>query len=105
MAQTKGSDMNDVPEMVERVARALYEARSAPGSHSKADIEILRDQAHVALEAMREPTDKMGVAAYRAVSALEAWDKFGEDAIMGPHEVLAIYRAMIDSALDKDSSS
>lgn len=49
--------------------------------------------ARAAIEAMAVPTPAMGVAAY------VAWDAFGDDATMGPQEVLAIWRAMITAAL------
>ena len=39
-----------------------------------------------------EPTPEIGQAVY------VAWNTFGEDATMGPHEVIAIYRAMFAAA-------
>jgi hypothetical protein len=50
-------------------------------------------KARAAIEAMREPTAAQGQAIYAA------WDAFGEDAVMGPVEAVAIYRAAIDEAL------
>lgn len=81
-------------EMIEKIALAIWaveEAEGEPGSRS--DHPIWRLMARAAIAAMREPTPNQGLAMYAA------WDKFGEDAIMGPEEALAIYQAAIDAAL------
>ena len=90
-------------EMVERVARAIYEASTlvmgddAPDDwadigpdHDKARAEWAK-LARAAIEAMREPTNEMTVVGW----------KFAEtrDAILGNGEIDALWRAMIDAAL------
>lgn len=88
--------------MLEKVARAIWQAR-----HSRAEISKawkfdelgtatqadLCSEARAAIEAMRTPTYEIGAAIY------QAWDVFGEDAIMGPEEAIAIWRAGIGAAL------
>ena len=39
----------------------------------------------------RKPTADMGQAGYAA------WDKFGEDPVMGPAELIAVWQAMADA--------
>jgi hypothetical protein len=92
--------------MLERMARATW------GKTPKCDLQgssegpcSLGDEcycwtaalknARAALQAMREPTEAMVLAAYRA------FDAFGPDAVLGPHETLAIWHAMIDAALEE----
>jgi len=91
-------------EMVERLAAALAEndteydpKEDGPWSewpeHWK---ERERIQARAAIRAMENPTSDMGLAGYAA------WDVFGEEAVMGPEELLAIWRAMCRTALGED---
>lgn len=72
-------------EIVDQVGQAIIDA----GYNSATAKSIAR----IAIAAMREPTAAQGRAMYAA------WDAFGEDAIMGPKEAIAIYRAAIDEAL------
>lgn len=78
-------------EMVNRVGGAiLAEARAQDMMFNARDAEPL---ALAAIKAMRGPTPEMGRAGY------SAWDAFGEDAVMGPKELIAVWEAMIDAAL------
>ena len=64
---------NVLVHTLEEALRAVYDAGRADGARAQRDM---------------EPTDAMGNAIY------VAWDSFGEDAVMGPHEAIAIYRAI-----------
>ena len=64
-------------------------ARAAIAAHESA----LKESGFVIVP--REPTADMGQAGYAA------WDKFGEAAIMGPTELLAIWQAMVGAAPGK----
>ncbi len=72
-------------EMVERVARAVWEATyTSPWGSSSMDaelMEVFRSRAVVAIKAMREPTEAMLRASYEPGPRGEKW------------------RAMIDEAL------
>ena len=85
--------------MIERVAKAIF-ASEYTGPWDTLDEEgsieskeIFRRMARAAIEAMREPTPDMGLAGYTA------FDKFGEDAVLGPEELVATWQSMIDAAL------
>lgn len=94
-------------EMVERVARAMYERMRAeykiggiipaitcwPPWESAKEIEkeTRRDQAAAAIKEMREPTEAMLEAAHR-----ESWDR-GDDTWMFQHS--REWKSMIDEAL------
>ena len=90
-------------EMVERIARAICVASGQDpdfdydprGISFGDDIrwKLYVPKARAAIEAMREPTAKQGMAIYLA------WDSFGENSSMGPEEAITIYRAAIDEAL------
>ena len=76
-------------EMIERVARVLWEKYPAPlPAWGDLDEELssqLFIMARAAIAAMREPSDEMVVAAERRVAILAPW---------------RVWRAMIDAALD-----
>lgn len=78
-------------EMVERVAINVRNTLS--GLPKPPDERDWIRAAEVAIGTMGEPTPEMGQAGYKA------WDDFGEDAIMGPAEIIAIWRAMSAAAL------
>lgn len=80
----------EVPEMVERVARAICQSecdnRLGPGK-CKGCSQVWREswiinQARAAIEAMREPTEAMASE-------------------IGRHDTVSIWKAMIDAALAK----
>jgi hypothetical protein len=80
-------------DMVERVARAIYEDRNGPrcepwGTKPKGHKDPYRADARAAIEAMREPTEAM-------VGSGADHDAEGG----GTGNPLAIYTAMIDAAL------
>ena len=90
--------MGEVPEMVERVAKAIYEGRNGPGCEPWARRrapykEPYRKDALAAIAAMREPNDAMRLAAYEAVEVDERWD------IADDERWAKSYRAGIDAAL------
>lgn len=96
-------------EMVERVSRAIREARFKRDGgrfawHSSEDTELAR----AAIEAMREPTAEMWAAHWKGLglskSEIRAWMK-SDLRKSGPHESGAVsaYRAMIDAALSEGS--
>lgn len=113
--------------MVERVAKAIYEAspfrETAGAFEDQSEIyrRMCRLFARAAIEAMREPTDTMlldGMEAFYEVNA-EAWDedKFPKESeevhrayvamkagamVRNSREFDAIWRAMIDAALAED---
>lgn len=79
--------MSDVPEMIERVARAMALSIGAgwlPQPMPQSHLHHWRGLARAAMEAMREPTEEM----------VELWDGVHPP----PDE---IYRAMIAAALGK----
>jgi|SRR5215472_7662592 len=89
--------MPKTPEMVERVARAMWD--SAPGDHlmpwhdmpdAAFDVMRTRRAARVAIFTLREPSDMMLSAALRFVFPPDQTD--GDTA-------RALFQAMIDSAL------
>ena len=97
----------DKPEMVERVARAIYAAFDAQGEYvgdhhfaGRAETTLdgrfdLAAIARAAIEALREPTWKMGDA---GCEAFEKWEAAGGNSeTIFPHG--PIWRAMIDKAL------
>lgn len=83
-------------EMVERVAPATFAACNGPegfGDHMdpryEANSELFEAMARAAIEAMRQPTDAMLVA------AIADSDEYG----FGSYEAGSCWRAMIDAAL------
>ena len=109
--------MTDKPDILELMARAIAaeefddsvkefgaeDARERSEyieDHWPACVRKARAALTAALDHMREPSGEMGMAGYAA------WDTFGEDAVMGPHELIAIWRAMLSQlrkeALDDD---
>ncbi len=87
-------------EMIERVARAICEVDGdspyawRDGTDRNPE-RAYREAARAAIAALRVPSVDMGLAAYAA------WDAFGEDAVMGPEEAIAIWQAMIDAILEE----
>lgn len=86
-----------VSEMIERVTKAIVRARHPGLEESEIDNEdshywwgLSVDEARAAIEAMREPTEVMVVAA-------DAFDQGNA----GIEECKDIYRAMVDAALAK----
>lgn len=95
--------MSEVPEMVERVARAIYEGRNGKGCKpwsllTNAHKDPYRGDARASIEAMREPTEAMLAAASEA-DALN-WSLEDGEGLDGVSWDLA-YQAMIDAALSK----
>ena|SRR5947209_775032 len=97
--------MSDVPEMVERVARAMFESTRTHthvgeiwDSRIAETQDWYRGTARAAIAAMREPTEAMIEAAYSFSSPIKA-----EGAEIGSirqrHEPADAWRAMIDQAL------
>ena len=92
-------------EVMERVARAIAHLRmcdrqgnavpcpSCDNARGYSEDYGCRTMARAVIAAMRVPTAAQGAAMYAA------WDSFGEDAVMGPAEAIAIYQAAIDEAL------
>ncbi len=83
--------MTDVPEMVERVARALDEAQ--PRYEPRHDLVDLRVMARAAIEAMREPTEAMKSADLGNGHTCAGY--------LDMYSAPTVYRAMIDAALGK----
>lgn len=95
--------------MLERVARAMYEEnirqircdiprmeiRTASWNELGSLQEVWRNNARAALEAMREPTEQMARAAYRADGTNMSLAIAYED----------VYRAMISAALSESKES
>ncbi len=96
-------------ERIESVARVLWERGHPPcnweelnedgneyakGGFLKSILDDARAADRATLLGIREPAPEMGEAIYAA------WDGFGEDAIMGPEEAIAIHRAVIDKLLE-----
>ena len=97
--------MTPPSEMVERVARAIWDAResSFPARlrvrfEDRLTSEVF-DMARAAIEAMREPTEAMMVAGGK-VDVGHAWCAAGERIV--DDSAGDVYRGMIDAAL-KDS--
>ena len=83
--------------MVERMARAICLVEN-PHAMSPRAWEAYVDAALAVLKAMHDdPSPAMATAAYAA------WDRFGEDATLGPNELLAIWRASIDAFIAEAS--
>ena len=86
-------------DMVERVARAMWEwSHYEPWSESRLspfDREVCLDEARVAIEAMRSPSQPMRLAGYKAFTR-----KVAEHG-----DVDIIWQAMIDAALKAPSES
>ncbi len=79
-------------EMIERVAKVMWETShvgQAWGNCSPVQAAIYREDARAAIEAMREPTQEMKLAAYKAWTI-----RVANDADIGK-----IWQAMIDAAL------
>lgn len=84
-------------DMVERVARAICLANGNDpdgGGFGNAGWREYLTESRAAIEAMSEVTGPMGLAGYAA------WDNFGQDALLGPVELIAIWRAMVTAALE-----
>jgi hypothetical protein len=75
-------------EMVERMAKALEPKCRAFGG-GDLPMQVAREFARTLLEAMREPTDLMGLG-------------LPKDYKPGSHSATEIWRAMIDAALKPD---
>jgi hypothetical protein len=86
-----------VSEMIERVAKAMWDARRANANNNGVELEFwgdgsipkangIMDEARAAIEAMREPTGAMVIA--------------GRYPAGGGPEAEATWEAMIDAALD-----
>lgn len=118
--------MSDVPEMVERVAQAIYAAQCSLPLRDKPNVERLRGVARAAIEALREPTDEMVIEGRKPIHArdcvstnfplvahLEACGELSDwatgygDFCSIPKGAAAhmTWRAMIDSALGKDTQT
>lgn len=93
--------MTDVPEMVERVARALCEASGGhwTDGHGRTDTRnAWRHAARAAIEAMREPTAAM----LRQVD--NPGDPIDGSGAMDATEAEYLWGAMINAALGKKSA-
>lgn len=91
--------MTDIPEVVERVARAIGEELRAQELSGEADLspeESDRLLAQAALGALEQPTPEMVEA---GIGAIADWSTAHDPAewIVG-----AVYRAMIQAALGKE---
>mgnify|MGYP000620788965 CR=1 FL=1 len=85
----------DTPELVERVARAIWDTWSdAPFDPACDDWDTRESlkKARAAIEAMREPTTRMVQA--------HAQECAGDADEAGPKRIAAAWRAMIDAALE-----
>ncbi|WNV09937.1 hypothetical protein [Tardiphaga sp. 709] len=78
-------------EMIERVAKAIYDAFATVGDYENPTKEDIKNAARAAIEAMREPTEAMDAAAYAAdgtnmplaITYKEAWQAMIDAALKG----------------------
>lgn len=76
--------------VIEEIARAMGAVENCKGGDC--DCDAIRRKAQGALAAItkRLVSSECGQVVY------EAWDKFGDDPVMGPEEAIAILRAIAD---------
>ena len=90
-------------EMIERVARAILAQGSgfAWEDYAKEARQHALKQARAAIEAMREPTEKMsGASPDEGVKFRTTL--FGQEGTLEVRNPAAVWRAMIDAALSED---
>lgn len=87
-------------EMIDRVAKAIYEVDGGKGWHLHSKFYL--DSARAAIEAMREPTEAMKFSGGMWCEAL-MFEEDGEGIIFD--DIGKVYEVMIDAALAEGESA